>query len=604
MAGGRLPCKHVFMLNSETHVYDRVPNPQYEVAVAEQYEMSQHEEELEPAKPKVKPEVAARVPTAAAAATSKPSVAEEYRALRDQLHTHLRTKVHDRDLPERAVMTWWILHRERIKGMEQMLMRDEVVPFLNVFWCHVRFADCVVVKAKEGSKRFKWVPVLCTQFKSSAYISFTLAGISASGSVALYWLRSDDKFIKDNAVMSPPGSRKEDAVAEHDFNTFSELAIPHAEALSQGNSSSADAVAFKAYFFNGFLKLEPDPQAKEYTWKWYCSQYQRPGYRLKRALLLYSTERQVGKTYMVDEVGANLLGTQLSAVQTQDEMFGKYNEVLENKLLMSCDEFSHDDKIADVIKNFITNGVLTLHKKHQSRQRQTACLNVQFTANRATAFNAKEWEERGLMLQIGLGIKDPEWKHLKDKAWNWHDIGKMFLEQDLKTWDPEKLPAHTVGLAAQVQAAEGESQPMQQWWRHVLSRGGDSLPGGVFDPTKKVPTALLYRQYVAFHGSSDRGVKGERFALEFQRTCVPSYDSKKSRKSAFQAEAWATLMQALKAEHDRRRDMRNGGAFDEWAEPDSQQGGRLPTLDECRERFRVLTSVAVEPVADEVEEEA
>ena len=31
----------------------------------------------------------------------------------------------------------------------------------------------------------------------------------------------------------------------------------------------------------------------------------------------------------------------------------------------------------------------------------------------------------------------------------------------------------------------------------------------MFDGKMKVPTALLYRQYVAFHGN-DRGVKGER----------------------------------------------------------------------------------------------
>ena len=47
-----------------------------------------------------------------------------------------------------------------------------------------------------------------------------------------------------------------------------------------------------------------------------------------------------------------------------------------------------------------------------------------------------------------------------------------------------------------------------------------------------------------------------------------------------------------------------GGAFDEWVEPQTQQGGRLPTLEDCGEQFRVLTSVAVEPAADEVESEA
>ncbi len=107
----------------------------------------------------------------------------------------------------------------------------------------------VYARACTGTKGSRWTASSVTEFKNQLYASFVLPGLAAKapcdrGMVAKCWFEHPDKHEKDEATLVSPFALDEDKALDHQFNTWTDLLIPHAEALEKGNPESDDAVLF------------------------------------------------------------------------------------------------------------------------------------------------------------------------------------------------------------------------------------------------------------------------------------------------------------------------------------------------------------------------
>ena len=479
-------------------------------------------------------------------------------------------------LPELKLMQWWQLV---VGGLDdnhmRRLMDKKVVPFLNLFWCKVRWESKVFIKTPVAATAFQWKGMTDGQFQAGGYSSFHFKFLRWSDKVphtpvSKYWFNSALQHLKEEAEMVSPWARKEDQCLSSSFNTFSTLLRPHGRAKENGDSGSQDARDFKDYFYNGFLSEEKDMAVKDYAWKWFCSQYQRPGYRLKRALLFYSEKRQVGKTYMCEFVRDRLLGVHLVSVCRQNALFDRFNSFSEGQLLVSVDEFKYERAQVEAIRNFITNGILQLERKGENIASRRSTCNAAFTANSATCFKPEEWQQRGLLMKVGLGILHPQWVHLKDRDWNADDVGKMMLEEDLRSWNPEQLPSRSAGL--QVQTVEGEEKfkPVANWIRAVLSTvRGDAIEFGMWTPTE-----LLWEDFVGYREGNERLVNRNTFVKLLKRDFHAELQTDDSKGVA----AFSAARQRWAQESEVKR----------------LPGVLLPQYSECRRLFEQHTSTTLE----------
>jgi hypothetical protein len=481
-------------------------------------------------------------------------------------------------LPLRQVMEWWNVHSSAALA-DPSFLNNSLMPFLNRFWKHVTGAGQVYVKTPQGAG-FYWEGVHVPKFKLENYAHFILEGLPARkkkhcGEVATIWFGHADKAVYASATLCSPYARESERAGPHEFDLWTDLLLPHAEALAQGNPLSDGAVTFKKFFMEGLCEQET-PAVREWNWKWYCSQYQRPGYRLKRGMLMYSGERQVGKTFAAELLVYRLLGVHLGILLDQDDALGDFNSLVLNKVFVCFEEYEHSIKQMRKLRDFITNSMVASRLKGIDTKLIRANRNAMATANSDVAFPPKEWQNRGVISEIGLGIRGESWKHLKDKDWNMHDIAAMMLAEDLSKWNPEVLP-DSVGGATQGIAVEEQSAPVAAWFRAVLNGEADGI---IFDC--QLPIQLAWTSFSQYHGGGDHGiakfVKGvgrDQLSKRWKAEALPCLVTMREQKSAFCAGVTAMM-------------------GNQWQASGKESCVSLPPENECRRIFEQHTKTVVE----------
>ena len=428
--------------------------------------------------------------------------------------------VSERSVPEKQLMQWWEQIDTRIDDARKKMLLDRlVVPFLNQFWCRIRLERCVYIKSPGDGGIYKWVAMSNSQFKDDGYPSFVFKWMRWSDKiphtyVSKYWFISPDAHTKEVSVMVSPWARVEDRCQDHQFNTFSQLLITHERAMREGDSRSESALLFKRVYMDGVLSEEKRMEAKSWGWKWHCSQYQRPGYRLGRSPLYCGKKKQTGKSFNCEFQRDKLLGSHLVGEYTQHLVFGRFNDVIEHKLYLNVDEFEYNRDERGIIRNFITNGLLAIEGKGKKVATNVNMINTQFTSNEE-AFRPDNWEERGVVFKIGLGIQHPDWVQYKNFPYVAVDVAKMMLEEDLSDWNPLILPK-TAGDEENLDKAELMRLPVRAWWRKVLS--GEAGRHIEFDGW--ISTKTLYSDYLV-HGTE---LTQALFTRQFKAQCCPDIE--------------------------------------------------------------------------------
>ncbi len=465
----------------------------------------------------------------AAAAAQRPI--EEARAPADDLVVSFSATFEPlknaRKLPTKELMRWW---KEHPAATGSDFVSRALIPFLNHFWVFVETEVKVYARACTGKKGYRWKAYSVEEFKNQLYASFVLPGLPANakcdrGMVAKCWFEHPDKHEKDEVTLVSPFALEEDQALEHQFNTWTDLLITHDEAREKGNPDSDDAVLFEKWVKEGLLLLETSSDVKEYVWKWFASQYQRPGFRLLVALAFHSQAKQTGKSFLAKVLVKYLLGPHIGDCAHQDNLFGQFNALLGNKAFLGCEEYEHKQEQISAIRNYLTNSTYHLRLMRENAEPRVSISNMMFSANNAEAYRLKELADRFIVLQVGLGIKHPDWCHLKGKAWNYHDIAARLLKVDLTGWDATKIPP-TVGAQKQIVAAEVATDPLVTWWRAVLQNEHEPC----FDFGATVPNYFLYSSFCSHNKGNEQLFSQTAFMIKWRADCCPELGPVEIRK--------------------------------------------------------------------------
>jgi hypothetical protein len=224
----------------------------------------------------------------------------------------------------------------------------------------------------------------------------------------------------------------------------------------------------------------------------------------------------VGKSWITETLLSNLLGRSLVLLARDTALFGEFNGVRENRVVISVEEYRHRADMIDAVKHAITGDTYILNRKGINHAERTSSTSWIFTANSATAYHVNEWAERGLILKIGLGIRGEKWKGLKDRAWNWHDVAAVLMAVDLTSWNPQDIPV-SAGQQVQAVAAEEKFRPVSAWWRAVLT---GECEGVAFE--QKVPVDGLWHNFSTFDARSARTLDRRWFLRQLRAECYPS----------------------------------------------------------------------------------
>ena len=106
-----------------------------------------------------------------------------------------------------------------------------------------------------------------------------------------------------------------------------------------------------------------------------------PAFRL---LTLFSTQQGVGKNLLLNAFGEQLIGPPHYTRIRSSELVGRFNDVLENKLLIHCDEFTAEGNgELQRLKDLVTDTKMKTEAKYQTARESTSFTTYTLTMNHA-----------------------------------------------------------------------------------------------------------------------------------------------------------------------------------------------------------------------------
>lgn len=109
---------------------------------------------------------------------------------------------------------------------------------------------------------------------------------------------------------------------------------------------------------------------------------QQPCVPICRLLALYSGQQGVGKNNLLNNFGEQLIGAPHYARIRTNELVGRFNDVLEGKLVVQCDEFNPEDKQhLQRIKDIVTDTKSKTEEKFMKARERTAMASYMVTTN-------------------------------------------------------------------------------------------------------------------------------------------------------------------------------------------------------------------------------
>ena len=401
------------------------------------------------------------------------------------------------ELPIRQVMQWWDANLDSAKRKEITLagvraVGECVLEYCNLFWTLVKLDTTVVFykkskRAPGDDRAFSWQPTPSQAFQGDLNNYFVLEGWTnktmKTVNVARHWIVWQNRNERNSVSCIPPTARSEVQPLPTCLNTWVGMRISHetAKASAPEGAPNPEWTQFKHYICDGFLALETSQDVKIYFLRWYCSQYVRPGWKLKVACALRSARRQIGKSFLGEIVQQQLLGMDIACETKTELAFGKFNDVLINKIFAIVEEFERCREHNSSIKLAITSNSLPCNPKGKTAYEGPNCLNFYCPTNIPNAFDVDDLAERLFAINVGDGIHTAGFEHLLGYKWDyvqiargmldwWRDPANGCVAEDGKTviWRPEDIP-ETRGALSQRIAGEESDNPVKAWLRAAVN---------------------------------------------------------------------------------------------------------------------------------------
>jgi len=150
---------------------------------------------------------------------------------------------------------------------------------------------------------------------------------------------------------------------ENCFNTWNGLPVQRFQ-----DTIITDEVRNDVQFVKDHIKLlcNNDERSFKYVWNWFSYMFQHPALKNNIALLFKSIKQGMGKNLLF-EIIQKLLGSEYSCIifKPESEVFGTFNSIMENKILVMFDEFAGrlGFKYDDELKALVSGTEINIVKK-------------------------------------------------------------------------------------------------------------------------------------------------------------------------------------------------------------------------------------------------
>lgn len=210
-----------------------------------------------------------------------------------------------------------------------------------------------------------------------------------------------------------------------------------------------------------------------YQWliTYFAHMVQRPWEKPNVAIAMRGG-KGVGKNALIERVGF-LFGNSFAGVSKKDEVFGTFNEVLENKVFLVLNEvFWSGDKDADsTLKELITGEEHRIRRMHTGAYPVKNCLRLAILGNEDWIVPASEDERRYAVFDVGDGRKQDRhfFREMREgmEAGGYRLLLRYLMDFDISKADVTLAP-ETEGLVEQKRLS---LNPFYQWWEYCLADG-------------------------------------------------------------------------------------------------------------------------------------
>ena len=267
---------------------------------------------------------------------------------------------------------------------------------------------------------------------------------------------------------------KEDISPDHVFNTFTGYQIDTEKGVYEEKCT--------ANFDKLLLNLSNENQAmKDWLWKYTCHIIQKPTV-LSMCCVVFKGLEGGGKDSYFQAL-ENLIGCHhYSTIDNLDTMFGQFNSILEDKIILSINEMTGKNGIEyqERIKQTVTNPKNLINAKFQKPQTQTNCTHLFVNSNHDTPVNISATDRRFVVLKTGNGlvVKTTNQKKSQENAEFWTqyyadiiDINwKKSLYARLMNEDiSEFKPARDAPRTSELDLMKGKNiQPIDRYMKELI----------------------------------------------------------------------------------------------------------------------------------------
>ena len=272
------------------------------------------------------------------------------------------------------------------------------------------------------------------------------------------------------------------------FNCFSNIAITKDLALENGNIYDDGVIKWLDFIKTAWC--HNDDRVYNYVIKWFAHLVQKPMVKTNKAIVLKGNQG-VGKS-MVYHTLMKIIGDNYCAQPSgYEQIFGNFNSLLDNKILVFADElvWGGCKKDAGKLKKFITEPHLYSNEKHMTIRKLNNESNWLIASNEEWVVPAGNKERRYIILNVSddmLEFNVKEKKRIAEVCP--FSLAAYLYSIDLTDWDSTEI-IDTEGLADQKMLGLNN---VARFWMEFITDRDYIIEGG------KRNACSIYNDYVKY----------------------------------------------------------------------------------------------------------
>lgn len=230
-----------------------------------------------------------------------------------------------------------------------------------------------------------------------------------------------------------------------------------------------------------------DTTCYEYLLNWLAHMIQKPMEKPEVAIVLKAGQG-TGKGTFVDPIG-KIIGAHFVHLTEQSQVVGRFNSLLENKVLIFADEFfAGSKKHTDQLKGMITEKTAKIERKGVDSIMVPSFSRLIMASNHENIVSIEKDERRYLYLEVSEDRKQNHdyFEALRQVIDNPRFTGQLLqflLERDISNFNPRRVP-QTKALGEQ---KLDNLDPLERWFYSCLKNG--QLTGGQW-PARELSSTL------------------------------------------------------------------------------------------------------------------